>query len=709
MEKNFFCLGFVLFLFLFLCIPSLVFAYGSPTYNPDKAHPRMWVDVVGIQAKEAANTSEWQALEKWCDSTLGSYSAGAGYQFMNWHRSALNYAACFAATGTESYAADAVVYINAMLNDKNTVGDGLGGDASIQTDSGWTARTLAAVPVARDWIDGSAALTATVKSNITSRLATWITWYGANGYGRADPTDNYYAGYFSLVYSAAISCYGDSGYQSAWLRTARSMWSDVVAIMNDELSDGDWFEGWNYGAWATREYLLYPLAMETAADDERPWGDSTWYADAAKAQLYMLHPSRALMSDDGSWSGNEALKGQPATAINMDYLAETGRLSKDLTNMARWFSHSLTAVQNDPAAWESFLWSDSNATTTTPTEVNMGSLLYLMGSGHATVRGDGWSNTDATFIDVIGHSQDTQFQGERNVGEIKIASRGVPLLVDSDTYQTDSTYANVPTVTGSHTYAPNQEWWHDDVTMSAGESANAYYIKVNKIENAYDGNLGNTPSLAHYSRGVLFVPPDYTFVYDNMDVTTAGTNTVTWQWNFMGTPRISGVTATTTNSTGKIRMTALGGSLSLSSTSMASTRADVYKISVDETTNPKLNQVITVFETMGNSDTPKTASFIDGNNIRGAVIDGTIALFTESATGADITAASYTVDATKHYIADLPASTSITVTRAGATIVDGQSSGSNGVLEFSAASGSAEYVVTAGSTTLVLPPALHPL
>jgi hypothetical protein len=73
-------------------------------------------------------------------------------------------------------------------------------------------------------------------------------------------------------------------------------------------------------------------------------------------------------------------------------------------------------------------------------------------------------------------------------------------------------------------------------------------------------------------------------------------------------------------------------------------------------------------------------------------------MFTTDPDGSDITVASYTADATTHYIADLPTNTEITVTRAGITIVDALSSGNAGLITFSADSGSATYVVTAGDS-----------
>ena len=69
-------------------------------------------------------------------------------------------------------------------------------------------------------------------------------------------------------------------------------------------------------------------------------------------------------------------------------------------------------------------------------------------------------------------------------------------------------------------------------------------------------------------------------------------------------------------------------------------------------------------------------------------------VFTDDQNGADTVDRVYTVDATKHYIADLPANILITVKRGGVVISGSPfDTGSAGVIAFSATSGEATYTI----------------
>lgn len=133
-----------------------------------------------------------------------------------------------------------------------------------------------------------------------------------------------------------------------------------------------------------------------------------------------------------------------------------------------------------------------------------------------------------------------------------------------------------------------------------------------------------------------------------------------------------------------------------------------------ETPTPSL---YTEFLTTLYATSTSTASMPDSETIdssdgemRGVLSLDTIVLFSKSAIDTIIDGSvTYTADATTHIITDLGVGVSVDVTRAG-TPVSGSPfiTSAAGTLEFSATTGSAEYVIAAGEATCASDPALCP-
>lgn len=630
---------------IILILLSLTFCFSAISYSAiNTAHPRIWLDdtvKTRLEGYRDSNTTEYADLKSWCDTWLysnqGSY-LGAGYQGTEWYRAALNYALLYQTTGLSTYGNEGVVYLQAMLNDLNTVGDGQGGDTVIQVDSGWTARTFGAgVGVSRDWLDGSPDLTTSIINLCGSRLNTWITWYNLNGFSNDNPYDNYYAGYFSMVFSAAIGLYDDTNYQSSWYTQSELMWTNtVIPMINGNLDGGDWIEGWNYGQWSVREYMQYCRALETGTTDDDHWLETDWYSDLITSTINMLYPNRDYVSDDGSWSGS--YKGNPRIAT-LRFLASNSPLSETLKSYAQWYTESVTWLPIDDKEWELFLFTDNSIIPDIPAFTN---LYHYMEPGHLVGRSATWSDTTATYIDIIGRTipetSGMHTQGERNMGEFKLASRGEKLIVDDDTYQTDSLYSSVPLVAGSHTYAPYQEWWQGDVVLKYENSTHILYSQVQNIDSVYDRN---SASLTYYDREVVFFRPDITIIFDNAQGAT-NTNTVTYRWWYGGSPSVSGQDITLTVNSAKLFHSFIGDALTIGTPTAGSEITTHYFIdsalsNSGSTTN---NQVINVFETTDNTQsTKKTTNYITetGSKMIGVHVEDTVnylAMFTTSVNGA---------------------------------------------------------------------------
>jgi hypothetical protein len=580
-----------------------ILLFAAETARAAGPHPRIWIDdaiLQRLQAAKDANSPEWQTLKNWCDSNLGA-NLSCGYNFLGWYRYTLNYGLVFQVTGNQTYGNEGVIYLKAMLRDAYEVGDGQGGANNITRDSGYVARSIGTgVGVGRDWLSGASDLTPAVIDECAQRLDDWITWFAANGFSRDNPLDNYYAGYFAMVYTTAIGLEDDPLYDSAWMTQAESMWSDVLSDINTYLYNGDWTEGWNYGPWVAREYMGYPHALETSGASETHWDETDWAAEVIRGHIHMLYPGRNYFADDGCWSGDN--KGDPRQDPVI-FLMTVSDVDATTAGLGAWYITHLDWEVSGPGAWEDFLWSDTSIQEVAPTVANMGSLAWS-GYGHAVVRSDDWNNQDATFVDIIAR---TDANEERNVGEVKIGSREEILLVDGQTWQTSGATANVPRITGTHTYAPYQEWWHDAVTFDFENDDYTYaYARIDNIENCYDGVNDDDPSAAYFRRDVAFMVPDCMVVFDNITATSTS-NLITGQWHLYGDFSIAGDTATLTGTNAKLFVRTLNPSVNLAKVDSTSTRAGVWRLDVSPTSASVPNKIVTVFEAADSSQGSMTA------------------------------------------------------------------------------------------------------
>ena len=566
-------------------------------------HPRIWLNaatITRLQAARTANSAEWQSLDNWCSSHLGQ-NMNEGYQYLDWYNYTLSYALAYRVSGNTAYGNEGVKYLTAMLRDRNVIGDGLGGTNAILIDAGYVTRSLGAgVAMGRDWLDGAPNLTPALINECTTRMNEWYNLIHVPGtYGIDEPTTNYFAGHFAMTYSAFIAFEGDPGYQSAWETKSEEMWVLARDLFNTQGDGGDSVEGWNYAHRAYRHMLGYPWALETGTNRPNHWNEIDVTSEIVRAQISMLHPSREVMSDDGRWSGD--YKGDPrsTTCLMMSVLSDTDPTAKGL---AVWYANNLEFQPGGPDRWESFLFTDSSIAPIAPTVANMGGLTWK-GWGHSVARGDDWTNQEATFVDAVGWTHSAE---EANFGEVKISSRQETLLVDGQTYQLEGEFTNMPRITGTHTYAPYQEYWHAPSSLKMDSLDHVYtFFRFVHIDYAYNGVNDDDPSCSYFERDVVFLVPDHVVVLDNITPTGLG-NTITEQWYMMGNPTLSGDTATLTKTNAKLFMRTVSPAVTLSETNTNASRADTYRVDAAINTPSMTNRILTLFETSDESQAAMT-------------------------------------------------------------------------------------------------------
>ena len=312
---------------------------------PQGPHPRILLDKPTVDALKAKMGDPSSAVGKTiarCDAILANpsrYSDGV-YTGYGW---AFNGSACalaFQLTQKTSYRDQAVKYLNALLNDRDNMGDGRGGDAVIDFDTGYPIRhhgTFAALLY--DWLPGAPGVDA-VKTR--TRIKTWIDKYTRDGYMRDVPGGNYHAGYVSAKAFAAIALSGDDP-------AGATYWTDVVDNLftkqiggkglgaRGTMLDGDWPEGWEYAPFSMMGYGLawravrgqgvslpqvdkffddiVPLYRHTFTPDKKfGWAGGDWGTDSTYATLSRRGVVASLVGgkDDTSAAWGAALLADPA-------------------------------------------------------------------------------------------------------------------------------------------------------------------------------------------------------------------------------------------------------------------------------------------------------------------------------------------------------------------------------------------------------------
>lgn len=270
----------------------------------ETAHPRILLDpdtLARIRKAAETGTPAWKRVDIEC-KRYSKNIIGGGYQAFQWTEAIANLSLCWHATGEEFFARRALVYVEALLDDRHDVGDGKGGDAMVQSDSGYAIRSYAVyAALAYDWLHDAPGMTPELRQKIIDRLRVWIPWYGENGYLADNPFANYFWGYHTAITFAALATYGDNPDAPAWLETARDELLTELCIpaFSTKLRGGEWAEGWQYGQLVATELAMIVRAYRTATGaDLGPM--FPWFSELVDHQLHSLLPGGEVVYDNGT-------------------------------------------------------------------------------------------------------------------------------------------------------------------------------------------------------------------------------------------------------------------------------------------------------------------------------------------------------------------------------------------------------------------------
>lgn len=485
-------------------------------------------------------TDAWKTVVARADEALAT-PIGAGYQAFEWVDALACTALVWHATGDTRYAAGAIRYLRALLDDRFAVGDRKGGEDVVRHDDGYGIRTFGAyTALGYDWLRDAPGMDATLKAHVLERLDQWLTWYAAKGYLRDRPTSNYYWGYLTTLSFAGLAASGDSSAANAWLEQARdALATAVLPMFRDDLAGGGWPEGWQYGEYTTVEVALVARAFKTGAGldvvEKLPW-----LSQVVTHHVHALLPDGQSVYDGGTWSEHPA---EPSALALTAAIVALESVDDRRVAEARWMiAHALPPLRGEKA-WLRLLADGPGAATRPPREGEPTS-LHLPGMGLTFVRSD-WSPR-AVWASFQAGPQLAEDHQDADQGHFELFRGGDGLLVDGGDDQGSATINHNTLLVddgGRHmNYPPNQGVWGTKVRTTRFADDGVVTVAVGDIGEAYAPSCAEegctSRSVQQLVRTFAFVRPSL-LVLDDRVVLERPEYGVTWAAHVTTSPRVA--------------------------------------------------------------------------------------------------------------------------------------------------------------------------
>lgn len=434
--------------------------------EPSGPHPRLFVDQAQLETLRAHAKKKGSAVQRaiaQCDEKTRKLEVESGYEGFLWGSHLTACAVAWQATKNKSHAKTGLVYFKAMLDDRNVIGDGKGGDTVVRHDHGYAMRTFAAYSaIGYDWLWDAPGMTDPLKARARRRFKVWADWYRDKGYLKDLPGANYHAGYVGGATFSAIAMGSEGGAVSAalWSHMVTLVWQRAMRTAADPakngvLVGGDWPEGWQYGPLSVIEYALGAREMIRQGVDLpefEAWGNSLLLR-----HIHGLTPATDeyfLVGDTGNDTVHISPGGRVLTAVVAGPAdakhrawarAEAARMRLEADEFAIW---DVLREIGTPAP-EPFPRASKPTSYFAPGAGNFYSRNSWSRGGVATMMHCNWQRVaDHEYVDA---------------GNFVMVRGGDNVIVDPSPYGARTTMTtNAPTVESAHlpaTYLPSQGFW----------------------------------------------------------------------------------------------------------------------------------------------------------------------------------------------------------------------------------------------------------
>ncbi|WP_394826571.1 heparinase II/III family protein [Pendulispora albinea] len=481
----------------------------------------------------------------------------SGYEGWDWTNAALACALVAYVEGDESAARTGVIYLRALADDKAKVGDGQGGDTVVRHDQGYSIRTRGFLgALAYDWLHDAPGVDAELRNHMVDRFASWIDWYGREGYMRDKPVANYYAGYFGAVSMAGIAADGDDPRATKLRAQAQRMFLREVVPAFARIEGGQWPESWQYGAGPAITMAIY-----TATEHVK----LPWLTQIVPYRTHALQPDGLHIYDNGDWSEKPAVAGAAeldAVALAFDRapgeeaaaaVAADGS-TPGLVKQAHALTTKTTRRRDDPFGWVTALTDDATPQAKSSEEdPRRGPTSYLAAGTGTLFARTAWS-PDAVWASFQSgpHLSDHQHLDQ---GHFELTRGADALLIDPSAYGSGSSAShNTLLIDDSKetlVYAPNQVPV-SRASITRFSDAGTFVHALGDFTSAYEPphfQDDGKRSVTHAEREIVFSRSPVgganasarLVVYDRVSVTKP-TFAVTWAAHTAGNADIAGAT-----------------------------------------------------------------------------------------------------------------------------------------------------------------------
>ncbi len=502
---------------------------------PRGAHPRILLTPTVLAAMKAklGDSTSWAAqMVALCENVGANPSKYADGQYygQEWTYAVSACGAAYQLTGNPAYAASGLTMWGALLNDSDTVGDGKGGDAVVQSDDGYPIRTYAAyAAIAYDWLH-DAPNAAPLVSASQERFKAWIGWYDKSGYMVAMPGSNYHAGYSFAKAMVGIAASGEDDGTAATYFAAAVDTLFTQEISGQGLGDGgslvggDWPEGWEYGQLASLEYALGAHALEEQGAS-LPAIDA-WTGQLAVKYPYSLTPDQTGMYIGGDWNDNGTYVSPAPCEPLFAVLAGSGS-----NEGASWAQSLVDTVANgadvnllNNALAEARGATPADFTTQTPAPP----LFYFAPGTRNLFARSSWSKT--AFWGVLTSAPRLGPDHQHLDASNFVFSRGADaLVVDPSPYGSLSSLTSNAMTVDSQTvesdYEPSQSPESQASMLVVNGAADGTTAAVADLDRAFLGEPSGSPPLVtdvpYARRDWTFLPEGEIVLIDRVNASTA--------------------------------------------------------------------------------------------------------------------------------------------------------------------------------------------
>lgn len=250
-----------------LIILALASGVANAQPEPTGKHPRILLDD-GLRAswkKQAGDKSGAvaKAIGR-CEATRREPKEFQrdSYMGFDWSASAAACLISWVVRGKDEDASSAMIFVAALLDDLDHIGDGKGGEKAVHRDTGYAIRSMPPyVALAYDWLYDHPVMTPAFKQRIRERLESWISWDRKSGYHNHTLGTNFHAGsvWSTTLTAIALAGENDEVVTSLWNHVRDVIWAKDMAKMlgpGGILEGGDFPEGWQYAPLSVAEYSL---------------------------------------------------------------------------------------------------------------------------------------------------------------------------------------------------------------------------------------------------------------------------------------------------------------------------------------------------------------------------------------------------------------------------------------------------------------------